>query len=428
MRCISLAAHLIILALLLPVSSVESSAKRVALIIGNSAYKHAGSLANPKNDATDISAALKVVGFEVIQGLDLDRPSMNRIIRKFARSLRNADAGVFYYAGHGIQIHGKNYLVPVDAVLEDASGIDFELIPINLVQRTMERASKSNIIFLDACRNNPLARNLARAMGTRSGGIARGLAPIESGVGTLISFSTQPGNVALDGTGRNSPYAASLAKHISTPGQDISSTLIKVRNDVIRSTKNRQVPWEHTALTDRFIFAPEVALAIAKRPTGRTTVRLHTDDPRSLASEKLQLLRAELERVGCLMKTDPTHGANLRQSLQGYNAFRTAKLPLDEAGLELAISALQQADKDACPSKVGYGLCRDGNVDHCKFSCDRLGNKRACAKLKKLQRNRRGSHTGTCKTGNIDHCKLGCSKGNRIGCERLTFLKSLKGK
>jgi uncharacterized caspase-like protein len=117
---------------------------------------------------------------------------------------------LFFYAGHGLQVSGANYLVPVDARLEDASGLDFELVRLDLVQRTMEREVATNIIFLDACRDKPLARNLARALGTRSVEIGRGLAPTQGGAGTLISFSTQPGNVALDGTGRNSPFAAAL--------------------------------------------------------------------------------------------------------------------------------------------------------------------------------------------------------------------------
>ena len=186
--------------------------KRVALVIGNAAYVHAGTLANPRNDAGDIAAELKKVGFEVVEGTDLDKAAMDRKIRDFANLLPGADTGLFFYAGHGLQVGGVNYLVPIDAQLSTAAALDFEMIRLDLIQRTMERETKTNILFLDACRDNPLARNLARAMGTRSSAIGRGLAAAESGVGTLISFSTQPGNVALDGTGRNSPYAGALVK------------------------------------------------------------------------------------------------------------------------------------------------------------------------------------------------------------------------
>jgi phosphate transport system substrate-binding protein len=155
-----------------------------------------------------------------------------------------------------LQISGTNYLVPIDAQLRSASALDFEMVRLDLVQRTMEREAPTNILFLDACRDNPLAPNLARAMGTRSADIGRGLAPAESGVGTLISFSTQPGNVALDGTARNSPFAGALIRHLRASSDDLSAILIAVRNDVMRETQRRQVPWEHSSLTGRFYFIP----------------------------------------------------------------------------------------------------------------------------------------------------------------------------
>jgi uncharacterized caspase-like protein len=214
--------------------------KRVALVIGNSAYQHAPVLKNPGNDAVDMVASLRKLGFEVIEGLDLDKAAMDRTIRDFAEALNDAQVGVFFYSGHGVQVNGQNYLVPVDAQLATAAALDFEMVPLDLVHRTMEREAKANVIFLDACRDNPLSRNLARAMGTRSANISRGLAAVESGVGTLISFSTQPGNVALDGNGRNSPFAGALAKRILTPGDDLSTLLINVRNDVMEA--KRPVP------------------------------------------------------------------------------------------------------------------------------------------------------------------------------------------
>ena len=244
----------VVLLLLMVLPSAVLAEKRVALVIGNSAYKHAGELTNPKNDAADIAMALRRLGFQVIDGFDLDKPSFDRKIREFATALQGAKVGVFFYAGHGLQVAGQNYLVPVDAQAETAGALDFEMIRLDLVHRTMEREVQTNIIFLDACRNNPLARNLARAMGTRSTEIGRGLAPVESGVGTLISFSTQPGNVALDGSGRNSPFAESLIKHISTSSEDLSGILIGVRKDVMAATQRKQVPWEHSALEGRFFF------------------------------------------------------------------------------------------------------------------------------------------------------------------------------
>ena len=243
---------LLIIAMLLP--STAHSQKRVALVIGNSAYQHTGKLANPRNDASDMVDVLKAHGFQVIEGHDLSKAAMEAKLREFARALTANEVGLFFYAGHGLQVSGTNYLVPVDARLEDASGLDFELIQLDLVQRTMEREVGTNIIFLDACRDNPLARNLARALGTRSVEIGRGLAPTQGGAGTLISFSTQPGNVALDGTGRNSPFAGALVKRLVGTKDDISAILIDVRNDVMKATQDRQVPWEHSALRGRFYF------------------------------------------------------------------------------------------------------------------------------------------------------------------------------
>jgi uncharacterized caspase-like protein len=233
---------------------------RVALVIGNSAYKHSAPLDNPRNDAADMAAILRKLNFKVIDGTDLDKAAFDRKVAEFAAALRGASVGLFFYAGHGLQVGGQNYLVPVDAQADTAAALDFQMVRLDLVQRTMEREAQTNIIFLDACRDNPLARNLARSMGTRSADIGRGLAAAESGVGTLISFSTQPGNVALDGEGRNSPYAGALVRHLSTASDDLSAILIAVRNDVMAVTQRRQVPWEHSALTGRFYFAaPQAA-------------------------------------------------------------------------------------------------------------------------------------------------------------------------
>jgi hypothetical protein len=236
--------------------------KRVALVIGNSEYKHTPRLENPKNDAGDMAATLKKLGFGVIEGRDLDKAAMDRTIRDFAEALGGAQTGLFFYAGHGLQVGGQNYLVPIDAKLTTASAVDFEMVRLDLVHRTMERETSTNIIIMDACRDNPLARNLARALGTRSTQIGRGFAPVESGEGTLISYSTQPGNVALDGKGRNSPYTAALLKHVAVPGDDLPTILINVRNDVMKETERRQVPWEHSAMTAKFYFIPP-------RPTGQ---------------------------------------------------------------------------------------------------------------------------------------------------------------
>jgi uncharacterized caspase-like protein len=223
---------ILFLALLFPAHA--QAEKRVALAIGNSAYRHAPPLDNPRNDAVDIAAALSKLGLQVIEGVDLDRAGLERKVRDFAKALAGADLGVFFYAGHGLQVSGQNYLVPVDAELQTGSALAFETVRLEDVHSTMEREARTNVLFIDACRNNPLAPNLARSMGTRSTEVGTGLAPVRAASGTLISFSTQPGNVALDGTGRNSPFAAALVKHVSASSDDLSAILIAVRNDVMK--------------------------------------------------------------------------------------------------------------------------------------------------------------------------------------------------
>jgi WD40 repeat protein len=248
---------LIAAALLQAIAALPAAAeKRVALVIGNSAYVNAGTLANPLNDANDTAQALKRFGFEVILGLDLDKPAFEKKVRDFSRTLADADTAVLFYAGHGLQVAGHNYLIPVDAALGGERDLDFEAISVDFVLRQMEvgREGKTNIVFLDACRDNPLGRNLARSMGTRGVSVGSGLAEVQTGVGTFIAYSTQPGNVALDGKGRNSPFTASFTARMQEPGRNLNAIMIDVRNDVLAATAGRQVPWDHSALTRDFYF------------------------------------------------------------------------------------------------------------------------------------------------------------------------------
>jgi uncharacterized caspase-like protein len=224
--------------------------RRVALVIGNGTYQNTDVLPNPPNDARAIATALKRVGFqEVIEGEDLDVGALAGKVRDFSRALRGADLAFFYYAGHGVQVNGQNYMMPVDARLAEEGDVYAETVELTDVLKHMERQVKTNIVVLDACRNNPLARNLTRSMGTRSAGsVGQGLAEVKAGVGTLIVFATQPGNVALDGNELHSPFTSALLKHIEKPNLDISLMLRLVRDDVITVTRGQQVPWEHSSL------------------------------------------------------------------------------------------------------------------------------------------------------------------------------------
>jgi uncharacterized caspase-like protein len=244
--------------------------KRVALVIGNSAYRNTPRLENPGNDARDVGAALTRLGFHVIEAFDLDKAAFDKAIRDFAATLHGTETALFFYAGHGLLVSGQNYLVPIDAQLTSVSALDVEMVRLEAVQRAMEGRAKTSILFFDACRDNPLSRSLARAMGTRSLDIGRGLAAIGGGVGTLVSFATQPEKVAYDGKGRNSPYSGALVRQLRTSNDDLSAILIAVRNEVMKETAGKQVPWEHSALTGQFYFS-RAAPASASATQSRTS-------------------------------------------------------------------------------------------------------------------------------------------------------------
>jgi len=282
-----------------------AEAKRVALVVGNSAYKHATTLKNPKNDADSLSAVLERLDFEVYKGTDLDRARFEGTVRDFARAIRGADVALFFYAGHGLQVNGRNYLAPVDARLADEADLEFETLRLETILAQMERETETSLVFLDACRNNPLARNLARSMGTRSASVGRGLARVDTGIGTLIAFATEPGNVALDGAGDNSPFTTALLSHIEKPGLDIAQLMRRVRLDVMNSTARRQVPWNNSSLTGDFFFVPKREAGGGKPDTAATSDFDSGPDTRSAEvvfwdsiknSEHVEDYRSYLER------------------------------------------------------------------------------------------------------------------------------------
>ena len=233
------------------------AAERVALVIGNGNYKFANTLPNPANDATDITAKLKTFGFEVYGGSDMDKLGMETAVRQFAEQSAGAKAVLFFYAGHGMQVNGKNYLIPIDAKLESATSLDFETIEADKVIRYMTVEDRISIVLLDACRNNPLARSFAKK--SRGGAVGTGLAApgaIGGGGGILIGFATAPDDVAADGDGRNSPFTTALLKNFGTPGVDIEDTMKAVRRDVYTDTKKDQEPWMNSSLREDFYLVP----------------------------------------------------------------------------------------------------------------------------------------------------------------------------
>jgi tetratricopeptide (TPR) repeat protein len=241
-----------------PAQSVATS-RRVALVIGNGTYAHVKALPNPSNDARAIARSLRDIGFTVTEGVDLDRAAMQSMIREFLREAARAQIAVVYYAGHGVQVDGRNYLVPVDIQFQAGTDVTAAMMDMDTIMAGLDDQVRTNILILDACRNNPMAPKVATAGASRGieGGIeaGSGLAAPTSlgagstlGAGTLIAFATAPGQVALDGEGANSPFSAALSRHIGTPGIEVQQMLTRVRAEVVAATKSKQVPWSNSSL------------------------------------------------------------------------------------------------------------------------------------------------------------------------------------
>ncbi|MEI8394975.1 MAG: caspase family protein [Rhodospirillaceae bacterium] len=252
-----------------PVSAVQPAERRVALVIGNGAYRNATPLPNPPNDAKTIAEIVQDAGFELVGGkaqLDLDRAATEKVIRTFGQMLRGGAIGLFYYAGHGLQISGVNYLVPISAELGSEADVKYELVDVNFILDEMLHAgNRLNMVLLDACRNNPFG-----GRGMRS--VSSGLAQMQAPSGTVISYATQPGNVAADGTGGgNSPYTTALAESIRTPGRSVFEVFNDVGIAVKKKTGGTQQPWLATSpIEGQFYFKPAatpVAVASVAPPS-----------------------------------------------------------------------------------------------------------------------------------------------------------------
>jgi Na+-transporting methylmalonyl-CoA/oxaloacetate decarboxylase gamma subunit len=244
--------------------AIDSNEHRVALVIGNGAYQHLPRLDNPENDAQLMAKTLKLMGFELIGDgalTDLDRQGFEKAIRKFGSELSGGGVGLFYYAGHGVQIQGTNYLIPVSANPTGAADVDFELIDAGLVLRQMEAAgSKLNFVLLDACRNNPFG---GRRLRDAHGGLAQMRAP----TGTLISYATQPGNVAADGANGHSPYTQALVEAMQKPGLGVFEVFNTAAVTVKNETRGDQQPWvSNSPIEGNFFFVGPTAVTVSPPP------------------------------------------------------------------------------------------------------------------------------------------------------------------
>ena len=233
-------------------ASPALAAQRAALVIGNAAYAHVPALANPLNDAADVGAALARLGFAVTRLDNTGHAQLRQGLLDFQRAASASEVAVVFYAGHGIEVDGRNFLVPVDARLASDQDVEFEAIPLALVSRAVSRASGLRLVVLDACRENPFAVSMQRAGATRS--IGRGLARVEPSGETLVAYAAKEGTVAADGEGRNSPYSAALLRHLEEPGLEVGLMFRRVRDAVLRSTGGRQEPFVYGSLSSRGVY------------------------------------------------------------------------------------------------------------------------------------------------------------------------------
>jgi len=249
MRLCRLVALMLVISGVLALTGTAALAeKRVALVIGNSNYRHVPSLPNPARDATAIAGLLRSATFDVVEARqDLGAAELRRSVREFAAAASDADVAVVYFAGHGIEVGGTNYLIPVDARLLTDFDVEDEAVSLDRILAALEPAKKLRLVILDACRDNPFVKSIKRTVATRS--IGRGLAQVEPATAdTLIAFAAKAGAVANDGAGSNSPFATALLKHLAVPGLDLRIAFGRVRDEVMAMTRRQQEPFVYGSL------------------------------------------------------------------------------------------------------------------------------------------------------------------------------------
>ena len=340
--------------------------KRVALIIGNSNYDKVAKLPNPANDAALISATLKPAGFDSIDlRRDLKVADMRRALRDFIEKSRDADVAVVYYAGHGIEVDGVNYLVPVDAVLDRDTDIYDEALSLERVMVAVEPAKKLRLVILDACRDSPFTRSMKRTLTSRA--IGRGLAKVEpTSPNTLIAFASKAGSTASDGDGKNSPFTTALVNHVVKPGLDLRKAFGYVRDDVLKSTGNKQEPYLYGSLGgDDLVLVPaqatpatgpqadpdapvrrayELALQVGSRDAWEAFVRSYPDGfYADLAKAQLRKVTAEETRSAAAEKAKAAEQEKARLAAEGARQAEQAKAAAAAKAAEDARIAAEKA-------------------------------------------------------------------------------------
>jgi hypothetical protein len=324
---------LIVLAMSVLALPALATDRRVALVIGNSSYRNAPALPNTVNDAQDMAIALRKVGFEVVDGLNLDKRGMDMALTRFARLAQDADAVMFYYAGHGFQYNGENYLVPVEARVDDEVSVQYETTRLNDVLTALNYAKGVKIMVLDACRNNPFVSQLAKRQATRGFSVGNGLAPVARAQGMVIAYATQANDVAADGFGRNSPFTAALVKEIEQPGLEVATMFRRVQKSVYDATAGKQTPELSLSLLGDFYINREETDADVWR-------RIRASDDPGLLTDFIQRYPASFFTIDARTRLDLIE----RRSLQVNERERLSREFADRE--RALLERLERAEQD----------------------------------------------------------------------------------
>jgi hypothetical protein len=334
-------------------SSAAVAEKRVALVIGNGAYVRSAPLPNPSRDADAVASLFRAAGFDVVEAKrDLGVVAMRRTLRDFSDRVIDADIATVFYAGHGIEVSGTNYLIPVDAVLERDMDVEDETVSLERIVLVLEKAKRLRLIILDACRDNPFVRSMKRTLANRS--IGRGLAQVDVlSSDTLVAFAAKAGSTAEDGNGTNSPYTIALVKHLTTPGLDLRLALGRVRDEVLKATANRQEPFVYGSLGGSEIaLVPPAKMGIQPPPPAAPA-----DPAPAVAAREWQDVKETksievLERYKERHKDDPVYAALAQDRIDTLKRAHQGK---PEAGVSRKPEAELPAKPKAEPPAKNRG-------------------------------------------------------------------------
>jgi uncharacterized caspase-like protein len=379
------------------ISASAYAQSRVALVIGNGAYRQVSALPNPTNDANDVADSLQRLGFSVTRVANATFDGMRLALRDFVPKVRTAEMAVVFFAGHGIEVGGENWLIPIDAELKTDLDVPHEAISLKNVMQMLSPASKLSLVVLDACRNNPFASRMVRTFRTRA--VGRGLASVEPTGSILVAYAAKDGTTASDGIGRNSPFTKALLTHLETPGLEINFLFRNVRDDVLRATQLEQEPFVYGSLSREAIFfkaaPPPVPLSATdevmwnflrdtndvnalKRFIEQFPASTHRAEavqrlarltaeaakPTSSVPDRTELARSlqlELKRIGCYEGTiNGEFSDATRAAFRNFVKLAALSLPTEDVTSD-TVRAVRAFNKRVCPLSCPMGERADGD-------------------------------------------------------------------